>query len=175
MMRKLVAVSALLFAAGVCSAQTTPAEIPVPSNANSHPHSFVPGHYRFTFVVSDASAKPPRETLSFEVKVTPQKAGEGTFNISSKPTVAPPDAPPTDKIGVTCSNVHETEKGLEFTVSIGRDRVLDEVAPGTNEQIHRQINVNRKMQVALGVTQDVLPVDTRPDNKTQITVTVDTL
>ena len=132
-MKKLVMLSTLVFAAGVCAAQSQSAANPAPAK-----------QYRLTFVLSYPNGQ-PSQSFSVDVAVPAGQTGIANILAASGPTASPEV---TERQTIYCNNVHESPAGIAASVAIATDKVRPPL-PGMSEPLHQHMEFNKKFDVAL--------------------------
>jgi hypothetical protein len=134
MMKKLGTLSALLFAAGIGSAQMKPASATTTAK-----------HYRLTFVLNYPNGKGP-QSYSVDVPVASGQPGVAIISMASGSTG---NSQATAQQTIQCTDVHESPTGLAASVSIVMDGEPSAALPDSSEPVHHHLQFNQRFDVAL--------------------------
>ena len=139
-------------------------------------------HFRLTFVLTYANNQQPVQSFALDVPVLPDRPGATSMHLAAGPTG---QVEGSMQQNLECTDVHISAAGLAAKISFSIDRVPLEHLPGIDEPLHNQMNLERKVDLALGkptvITEELQakPLDNSADTiahaqpaPPQITLTV---
>jgi hypothetical protein len=106
-----------------------------------------PKYYRLTFVLTYPGGQKPPQSLAVDVPVTTARPGASSINMVSGPG---DEEEGSLNENIRCTEVRESATGLDLAVAFTMDQVTSGTAMHLDEPLHRQVTINRHVNLVLG-------------------------